>query len=82
MTPTPPADLRAALAGVRALLLDLDGVIVLKGELLPGAGEALARLEERPDPVPDRDQHVADQPGQPVALERAARRRRSRRSGS
>jgi HAD superfamily hydrolase (TIGR01458 family) len=45
--PTPPGDLRAALTGVRALLLDLDGVIVLKGELLPGAGEALARLEER-----------------------------------
>jgi HAD superfamily hydrolase (TIGR01458 family) len=43
----PPADLRAALAGVRALLLDLDGVIVLKGEILPGAGEALALLEER-----------------------------------
>ena len=41
------ADLRATLAGVRALLLDLDGVIVLKGELLPGAGPALARLEER-----------------------------------
>jgi HAD superfamily hydrolase (TIGR01458 family) len=44
---TSPAALRAALAGVRALLLDLDGVIVLKGELLPGAGEALALLEER-----------------------------------
>jgi HAD superfamily hydrolase (TIGR01458 family) len=46
-SPDSPADLRRALAGVRALLLDLDGVIVLKGELLPGAGEALARLEER-----------------------------------
>jgi len=45
-----PAQLRAALAGVRALLLDLDGVIVLKGELLPGAGEALARLTEREIP--------------------------------
>jgi len=42
-----PAELRAALRGVRALLLDLDGVIVLKGELLPGAREAIARLEER-----------------------------------
>jgi HAD superfamily hydrolase (TIGR01458 family) len=39
-----------ALAGVRALLLDLDGVIVLKGELLPGAGEALAELEARAIP--------------------------------
>ena len=34
-------------AGVRALLLDLDGVIVLKGEPLPGAAEALAELEAR-----------------------------------
>jgi HAD superfamily hydrolase (TIGR01458 family) len=46
-SPDAPGDLRRALAGVRALLLDLDGVIVLKGELLPGAGGALARLEER-----------------------------------
>ena len=38
-------DLRVRLAGVRALLLDLDGVIVLKSELLPGAAEALARLD-------------------------------------
>ncbi len=42
--------IRAALAGVRALLLDLDGVIVLKGELLPGAREALASLEARAIP--------------------------------
>ncbi|MEA2538395.1 MAG: hypothetical protein QOF11_2629 [Chloroflexota bacterium] len=46
-TASSAADLRAALAGVRAVLLDLDGVIVLKGELLPGAGSALARLDER-----------------------------------
>jgi HAD superfamily hydrolase (TIGR01458 family) len=43
-------DPSAALAGVRALLLDLDGVIVLKGELLPGAAEALADLEARAIP--------------------------------
>jgi HAD superfamily hydrolase (TIGR01458 family) len=43
-------DLAAALAGVRALLLDLDGVIVLKGELLPGAREALAELDAREVP--------------------------------
>src|SRR6476659_10306089 len=43
-------DPSAALAGVRALLLDLDGVIVLKGELLPGAAEALADLEARTIP--------------------------------
>ena len=32
----PPTDLGAALAGVRALLLDLDGVIVLAGQAIPG----------------------------------------------
>jgi len=37
-------DLTEALAGVRGLVIDADGVIVLKGELLPGAREALARL--------------------------------------
>jgi len=37
-------DLSEALDGVRGLVLDADGVIVLKGELLPGAPEALARL--------------------------------------
>src|ERR1700752_3607082 len=40
-------DLSEALAGVRGLVLDADGVIVLKGELLPGAPEALARLASR-----------------------------------
>lgn len=40
-------DLRAALAGVRAFLLDLDGVIVLAGDAIPGAAEALAALERR-----------------------------------
>ena len=37
-------ELSAALAGVRGLVLDADGVIVFKGEVLPGAPEALARL--------------------------------------
>jgi len=45
----PPAEtiarLRAGLAGVRALLLDMDGVVVLRGEPIPGAAEALARLD-------------------------------------
>lgn len=40
-------DLRAALAGVRGLLLDMDGVFVLKGALIPGAGEAILELERR-----------------------------------
>ena len=43
----PPADLGAALRGVRALLLDLDGVIVLAGEAIPGAAGALTELERR-----------------------------------
>ena len=48
--PDSPSELRAALAGVRALLLDLDGVIVLKERLIPGAGEALAELQARAIP--------------------------------
>jgi HAD superfamily hydrolase (TIGR01458 family) len=44
---TPISDLRSRLAGVRALLLDLDGVLVMRGAVLPGAAEALAALEAR-----------------------------------
>jgi HAD superfamily hydrolase (TIGR01450 family) len=43
----PAADLRAALRGVRALVLDADGVLVMRGAALPGAAEALAHLDER-----------------------------------
>ncbi len=43
----PPAILRQRLAGVRGLILDADGVIVLKGEPLPGAADALGRLVDR-----------------------------------
>lgn len=39
--------LRQALEGVRAILLDLDGVIVVAGEAIPGAPEAIATLEAR-----------------------------------
>ncbi len=39
------AELGERLAGVRGLILDLDGVLVLKGALLPGAVEALAALD-------------------------------------
>ena len=35
------------LAGVRGLLLDLDGVIVLKGEAIPGAAAAVDELNRR-----------------------------------
>jgi HAD superfamily hydrolase (TIGR01458 family) len=42
-----PTDLRAALRGVRALLLDLDGVIVLAGKAIPGTTDAVADLERR-----------------------------------
>ena len=44
---TSSADLRERLAGVRGLILDLDGVLVLKARLLPGAVEALAALDTR-----------------------------------
>jgi HAD superfamily hydrolase (TIGR01450 family) len=43
----PTGDLRDALRGVRALVLDADGVLVMRGEALPGAAEALATLEAR-----------------------------------
>jgi HAD superfamily hydrolase (TIGR01458 family) len=46
-SPAPDAVLRAALHGVRGLLLDLDGVLVAKGGAVPGAVEALAELERR-----------------------------------
>jgi HAD superfamily hydrolase (TIGR01458 family) len=47
---TDDGDLRRALDGVRALLLDLDGVIVVAGEAIPGAAAALASLETRAVP--------------------------------
>jgi HAD superfamily hydrolase (TIGR01450 family) len=42
--PTPPAELRERLAGTRGLLLDLDGVLMLRGEAIPGAVDAMERL--------------------------------------
>ncbi len=41
------AHLRHRLAGVRGLVLDLDGVLVLRDAVLPGAIEALATLDAR-----------------------------------
>ena len=35
------------LAGVRALLLDMDGVVILRGQPLPGAADAVATLAAR-----------------------------------
>ncbi len=46
----PPDRRRAALAGIRALLLDMDGVVVLKGAPLPGAAEAVRALSRRGTP--------------------------------
>jgi HAD superfamily hydrolase (TIGR01450 family) len=45
--PARSTDLRAALHGTAGLVLDADGVIILKGEPLPGAVEALAALDAR-----------------------------------
>lgn len=45
--PATAADLRRALAGVRALVLDADGVLVARGAAIPGAATALTRLDER-----------------------------------
>jgi HAD superfamily hydrolase (TIGR01458 family) len=47
MLTTDPSALRDALRGVRALLLDLDGVIVVAGEAVPGSVGAIAELEDR-----------------------------------
>jgi HAD superfamily hydrolase (TIGR01458 family) len=47
---TRPADLRRALAGVRALVLDADGVLTMRGAALPGAAEALVQLEAKAVP--------------------------------
>jgi HAD superfamily hydrolase (TIGR01458 family) len=43
--PVPLMRLREQLSGVRGLLLDLDGVLVLRGKMIPGAAEALASLD-------------------------------------
>jgi len=46
LSPGPAAEgLREGLAGVRGLVVDLDGVLSVRGALLPRAGEALAALE-------------------------------------
>ena len=50
MQTTDPAALREALRGVRALLLDLDGVIVVAGTAVAGSVQALAELERREMP--------------------------------
>jgi HAD superfamily hydrolase (TIGR01458 family) len=42
-----PERLREAMRGVRGLLLDLDGVIVVAGRPVPGAVDAIAALEAR-----------------------------------
>jgi HAD superfamily hydrolase (TIGR01458 family) len=47
MRTTDPAALRSALHGIRALLLDLDGVIVSAGVAVPGSVDAIAELERR-----------------------------------
>ncbi len=46
--PTTSTDhLRAAAAGLRGLLIDADGVLVLRGTEVPGSGAAISRLEAR-----------------------------------
>lgn len=45
--PGPDGALRAALHGVRALLLDLDGVLVLAGKAIAGAPAAMDDLDRR-----------------------------------
>lgn len=44
---TDSSALRSAVAGVRGVLLDLDGVLVLKGRAIDGAADALDRIDRR-----------------------------------
>ncbi|HET9853265.1 MAG TPA: HAD-IIA family hydrolase [Candidatus Limnocylindrales bacterium] len=47
MPPSPSAELRAAVAGVRAFVLDADGVLLFKGAPISGSAEAIAELRSR-----------------------------------
>jgi len=47
MPEDPRADLRSALAGVRAFVLDADGVLMYRGAPLPGTVEAMTTLKKR-----------------------------------
>ena len=44
---TGPKGVTGALAGVRGLLLDLDGVLLLAGRPIPGAADAIRALDAR-----------------------------------
>jgi HAD superfamily hydrolase (TIGR01450 family) len=45
-----PTDLQGALVGVRAFVLDADGVLMFQGRPVPGSVEALSTLRERAIP--------------------------------
>lgn len=47
MSRTAPAELRAALNGVRAFVLDADGVLMYRGAPIPGSPEATVELHRR-----------------------------------
>jgi HAD superfamily hydrolase (TIGR01450 family) len=44
---SPTADLRSALEGVRAFVLDADGVLMYRGSPIPGSAEAVVELRRR-----------------------------------
>jgi HAD superfamily hydrolase (TIGR01450 family) len=67
----PPALLREELARVRALVIDIDGVLVLAGKPIPGAAEALAELDRRR--VPWRILTNTSTAARPVLSDRLAR---------
>ena len=45
-----PNDLRGALDGVRAFVLDADGVLMYRGQPIPGSPEAVTELRRRQIP--------------------------------
>ena len=59
MSLSSPAALRAALRGVRALVLDADGVLVERGAALPGVRGGAGPPRRARHPVPRRHQHLS-----------------------
>ncbi len=71
--PGRPTDLRAALHGTVGFVLDADGVIILKGEPLPGSIDALAQPRRPGHPVSSRHELLPRAPNDAGGAIRRAR---------